>query len=209
MRGILGKKVGMTQVYDDQGNRVPVTLIDVRGCEVVSVRASSKTGAAVFQLGVGAVKAKGKNRPKKRYVREVHYNDGIERKAGDAVGAGLFGKDDFVDVSGLTKGKGFQGGVKRWGWRGGEKSHGSMFHRRIGSIGASSYPSRVHKGKTMPGHMGHVRRTVQNLRVVSVDEEKGLLAVKGCVPGHNNCFLMIREALKKPKKVESHDGKKK
>jgi large subunit ribosomal protein L3 len=160
------------------------------------------------QLGVYDSKKKSKNKPKKAFIKEIRLNAESTYKVGDKVTADVFAPGDFVDVSGTSKGKGFAGGMKRWNWRGGDGGHGSMFHRRIGSNAASSFPSRVFKGKTMPGHMGSVKKTVQNLEVVKIDLEANLLVVRGAVPGHNNGYLVIKEAVKKPKKVVKDDGKK-
>lgn len=129
-------------------------------------------------------------------------------KHGDETGVTVFAGGDYVDVSGITIGKGFQGGVKRWNWKGGGGGHGSMFHRAPGSIGASSFPSRVFKGHHMPGHMGAVKRTVQNLKVISVDEAKNTLAVKGSVPGHKGSLLIVKHAKKKRPKEEEPKAKK-
>jgi large subunit ribosomal protein L3 len=134
-------------------------------------------------------------------------NSSNQYKSGDSVNVSVFSEGDYVDITGTSKGKGFQGGMKRCGWSGGKASHGSMHHRRVGSIGASSYPSRVHKGKTMPGHMGDEQKTIQNLKVIKIDAEKNLIAVKGPIVGHNNGYVVIKEALKKPKKVEKNDDK--
>lgn len=209
MIGVLGKKLGMTQLYDDNGNRVPVTLIETEPSEVLGVRTKDKNGYSAIQLGICNRKKERKSKPKKMFIREIRLGENPTYKIGDVIGVDVFLEGDYVDITGVTKGKGFQGGVKRWGWAGGEKSHGSMFHRRVGSIGASSFPSRVHKGKTMPGHMGHAQRTVQNVKVIKVDKDNNVLAVKGAVPGHNNCFLVVKESKKKPKKVEKKDGAKK
>ena len=209
MIGILGRKIAMSQMYDEKGKRVPVTLIEAVPSEVLIVRTKEKNGYSAVQLGICDKKKRGKNTPRKKFVREIRLKEDSAYKVGDVLSVEVFAEGDYVDISGNTKGKGFQGGVKRWGWRGGDGSHGSMHHRRVGSIGASSFPSRVHKGKTMPGHMGNVRKTVQSLKVVKVDKENNLLAVNGPVPGYNSCFLIIKEALKKPKKVEkTNDAKK-
>lgn len=121
---------------------------------------------------------------------------------GEKAKVGMFKTGNYVDVTGTSIGKGFQGGMKRWNWRGGESGHGSMFHRAVGSIGASSFPSRVHKGKTMPGHMGNRKTTTQNLKIIVVEEEKNILAVKGAVPGHKNGSVLVRHAKKRPPKEE-------
>jgi len=205
MIGILGKKVGMTQVYDEKGKLCPVTVVEALPSSVLTVRSKEKNGYCAIQLGIVDFKKKTKNSPGKKFIREVKVDEGHSYKAGDVINADVFSVGDFVDIVASSKGKGFQGGMKRWGWSGGEGGHGSMHHRRIGSIGASSFPSRVHRGKTMPGHMGNKTRTVQNLMIMSVDKENNIMAVNGSVPGHNGTFLMIKEAIKKPRKQEKKD----
>lgn len=207
MIGVLGKKIGMTHIFDEDGKYVSVTLIEAEPSLVLGIRTGKKNGYSALQLGIGSRKKTHKNKPKKIFIREIRLKENPTSKIGDLIGADAFGVGDYVDVTGTSKGKGFQGGVKRWGWRGGDKGHGSMHHRRVGSIGASSFPSRVHKGKTMPGHMGSEKKTVQNLKVVMVDKGNNLLIVKGAVPGHNNGYLIIKEAKKKPKKVEEKRDK--
>ncbi len=207
MIGVLGKKIGMTYIFDEDGKYVPVTLIEAEPSLVLGIRTAKKNGYAALQIGIGEKKKKRKNKPKKIFIKEIRLKEDPTSKIGDLIGADVFGIGDYVDVTGTSKGKGFQGGVKRWGWAGGDQGHGSMHHRRVGSIGASSFPSRVHKGKTMPGHMGSEKKTVQNLRVLMVDKGNNLLIVKGAVPGHNNGYLIIREAKKKPKKVEEKRDK--
>ena len=211
MIGILGKKIGMSQVYDAKGKLTPVTLIEVEPSLITAVRTLQDNGYRAYQLAIGSTKKKSKNKPLKRFIRELRLSekDKMEKKKGDFIDATIFNEGDFVDIQGVSKGKGFQGGVKRWGWKGGVASHGSMFHRRVGSIGASSYPSRVHKGKTMPGHMGSAKVTTQNLRVIKIDKEKQLLIVKGAVAGHSNSYVIVKESKKKPKKVEQKNDTKK
>ncbi len=207
MIGVLGKKIGMTNIFDENGKYVPVTLIEAEPSLVLGIRTEKKNGYIALQLGIGNRKKIHKNKPKKRFIKEIRLKEDPTSKIGDLIGADAFRVGDYIDVTGTSKGKGFQGGMKRWGWAGGPKGHGSMHHRRVGSIGASSFPSRVHKGKTMPGHMGNEKKTVQNLKVVKVDKGNNLLIVKGAVPGHNNAYLIIREAKKKPKKVEEKRDK--
>jgi large subunit ribosomal protein L3 len=144
----------------------------------------------------------------KRYVRELRVADKGALKAGDEIKVDIFKEGDFVDVIGVSIGKGFQGGMKRWNWMGGPMTHGSMSHRRIGSVGASSDPSRIVKGKSMAGHMGHQQVTVQNLKVMKVDLANNLLVVQGAVPGHTNTLLEIRKSIKKLK-ANSQNGKEK
>jgi len=207
--GLLGRKVGMTQVFADDGNHVPVTVIEAGPCPVVGIRTMDIHGYDALQLGFGE-KKKGVSKPaaghfKKanvaptRVLREVRLEKGEMLQGyevGGTVTAELFKPGDFVDVIGVSKGKGFQGGVKRFGWRGGDATHGSMFHRAPGSIGASSDPSRVWPGHRLPGRMGGVRRTVLNLVVVRVLPEQNLVLVRGAVPGPNGSVVMVRKSVK-------------
>ena len=221
MNGILGKKIGMTNIFDKDGRFIPVTLIEAGPCVVLGAKTKERDGYSSVLLGFGEKKAKKVKKPQeklfkklgvspKKFIREIRTNGSTGLVAGDKVEVRIFKQGDFVDVAGVTIGKGFQGGVKRWHWAGGETSHGSMFHRAPGSIGASSFPSRVFKGQHLPGHMGAVRRTVQNLRVIVIDEEKNFLAVKGAVPGHRGNFLIVKHARKRPpkKEVKLDEGKK-
>jgi large subunit ribosomal protein L3 len=205
--GILGIKLGMTQVFTEDGASVPCTVMQVGPCVVVQRRTKQKDGYDGVQLGlVEFVKPQRINKPMTghfnkagvapmRVLREVRLEEsGDEAKAGDRVLVDRFAPGEFVDVTGVSKGKGFQGGVKRWHYRGGDATHGSMFHRAPGGIGASSFPSRVWKGQHFPGHMGHERVTVKRLRVVKVDNEENLLLVRGSVPGPRGSYLLIRKA---------------
>jgi len=198
MLGILGKKIGMTHIYDGTGKMTPVTLIEAEPSLVMGLCTVEKNGYSSIMLGIGERKKATKNKPKKMFIKEIRLKDKPTNKIGDLISVDMFLEGDHVDITGITKGKGFQGGMKRWGWRGGEGGHGSMHHRRVGSIGASSFPSRVHRGKTMPGHMGSVKKTVQNLKVVKVDKTGNMLAVAGSIPGANNSYLVIKEAIKIP-----------
>jgi len=202
MVGILGKKLGMTQVFTGDGKLVSVTAIEVGPCPVLAIKPKS------IQIGFDPIKENRVKNPilgffKKiniaplRIIREVLREAGKEYKIGEEVKADLFKAGDFVDITGTSIGKGFQGGMKRWHWKGGPASHGSTSHRRVGSIGSSTTPGRVFKGHHMPGHMGAAQVTLQNLRIVKVDAQKNLLLVKGAVPGHKNSYLMIRKAKKK------------
>jgi len=207
--GLLGRKVGMTQVFADDGSHVPVTVIEAGPCPVVGIRTMDSHGYNALQLGFGE-KKKGVSKPaaghfKKanvaptRVLREVRLEKGEMLQGyevGGTVTAELFKPGDFVDVIGVSKGKGFQGGVKRFGWSGGDATHGSMFHRAPGSIGASSDPSRVWPGHHLPGRMGGVRRTVLNLVVVRVLPEQNLVLVRGAVPGPNGSVVMVRKSVK-------------
>lgn len=202
--GLMGKKVGMTQIFDNEGNIIPVTVVEVGPCTVLGV----KEKPTKVVLGYSPAKETRLQKPvlgffKKlgvaplKYVREFKSSDNKDLKVGQELKADLFKAGDYVDVTGTSIGKGFQGGMVRWNWNGGPAAHGSMHHRRVGSIGSSSDPSRVYKGQHMPGHMGMDTVTVQNLRVMKVDPETNMILVKGAVPGHKNGFIMINKSFKK------------
>jgi large subunit ribosomal protein L3 len=205
--GILGKKIGMSQVFREDGQAVPVTLLKAGPCMVVQRKTPTADGYDAVQLGlVEFIKPQRINKPatghlKKagaegaKFMREFHLRPGDDDfKAGDQVLVDQFKPKDKVDVIGISKGRGFAGVVKRHHFRGGEGSHGSMFHRAPGSIGASSYPSRVLPGMRMGGHMGHERVTVRNLEIIDVDTQDNVLVVKGAVPGPNGGYVVVRRA---------------
>jgi len=207
VNGILGIKLGMTRVFADDGAAVPCTVLQAGPCVVVQRRSQQTDGYDAVQLGlVEFVKPqritkamtghfKKADVAPMRLVREIRLDESKDdSKAGDRVLVDRFAPGELVDVTGVSKGKGFQGGVKRWHYRGGDASHGSMFHRAPGGIGASSFPSRVWPGQHFPGHMGHQRNTIKNLRVVKVDSEENLLLVRGAVPGPTGCYLVIRKS---------------
>jgi large subunit ribosomal protein L3 len=211
--GIIGKKLGMTQIFAADGQVVPVTVLKAGPCVVVQRKTAAKDGYDAAQLGlVEFVNPKRINKPEAgrfkkagveptRVVREFRLvTDEQETKTGDRVTVELFRAKQKVDVIGISKGRGFAGAVKRHHFRGGDASHGSMFHRAPGSIGASSYPSRVWKGMRMAGHLGNARCTVRNLEVVQVDLDDNLLLVQGAVPGPTGGYVMIRHAKKVTKK---------
>lgn len=204
---ILGIKLGMTQVFAEDGMAVPCTVLQAGPCVVVERRTKDKHGYDAVQLGLvefikpqRVTKALAGHFKKAgvapmRCLREVRLADSAEEtKPGDRVLVDAFKVGEYVDVRGVSKGKGFQGGVKRWHYRGGDATHGSMFHRAPGGIGASSFPSRVWKGQHFPGHMGAERKTSKNLRVVRVDTEENLLLVCGAVPGPAGRYIYIRKA---------------
>jgi len=210
-KGLLGKKIGMGQHFTASGNAVVVTYVEAGPCVVLQVKNAEKDGYSAVQLGfekkpvrltkkpeLGHFK-KAKSEPL-RFVREVALTQDEQLKQGDKISVDMFEQGDFLDVVGVSIGKGFQGGMKRWNWSGGKASHGSMTHRRVGSIGASAYPSRVVKGHHMPGHMGSDVVSIQNLEVIEVDNENNLLVVKGAVPGYSGNYLIIKKALKAKKK---------
>jgi len=200
--GILGKKIGMTQVFSEDGSFVPVTVIEAGPCAVLRIFKD--------RLLLGFGDRKEKNTPKselgvfkkakakpKHFVRELPFDIDDKISVGQEVKVDIFREKDFVDIIGSSIGKGFQGGVKRWHWKGGPSGHGSMHHRRVGSIGASSFPSKVIKGLHLPGRMGNKRKTVQNLEVIKVYKDKNLMFVRGPVPGAKNGYLEIKIAKKK------------
>ncbi len=205
---ILGKKLGMTQVYDAQNVLVPVTVVEAGPCAVVQVKTVATDGYNAVQIGFSTKKEKNTaagefGHAKKagleaapRVLAEVRLKDAPTLKVGDVVNATSFTEGQLVDVIGITKGKGFQGVVKRWRVAGGPAAHGSMFHRRIGSVGMRQTPGRVWKNQSMPGHMGSEQRTVQNLRIVRVIADKNLLLVKGAIPGANGDDVIVRSAIK-------------
>jgi large subunit ribosomal protein L3 len=209
VNGILGIKLGMTQIFADDGAVVPCTVLQAGPCVVVQTRTKQKDGYDAVQLGlVEFIKPQRVTKSmtghfKKadvapmRFLREVRLEESTEEtKVGERVLVDGFQPGEYVDVTGVGKGKGFQGGVKRWHYRGGDATHGSMFHRAPGGIGASSFPSRVWLGQHFPGHMGNQRVTSKNLRVVKVDAEENLLLVRGAVPGPNGSYILIRKARK-------------
>lgn len=206
MLGLIGKKVGMTQVFDERGILTPVTVIKIEGNVVVAERTVEKNGYSAFVLGAVDVK---QNRVTKPYAGQFPENTeprkhlvemrefDKEVSVGDVLGVDMFNDIAFVDVEGTSKGKGFQGVMKRHGFAGGRKTHGSKFHRGLGGTGMAATPSRVFKGTKMPGRMGDAKTTVQNLRVVKVDEEKQVLMVKGAVPGPRQSVVIVKKAKKK------------
>jgi len=207
MIGMIGKKIGMTQLPDETGNMIPVTVLQVGPCTVLGVRTPERDGYSALKLGFGEVPKKKLNKPqlgelakvlgeRDKYpvevVKEFRISDVEKYEPGQILTVEVFKKVGKVDVTGISKGRGFQGVMKRWGFHGGPMSHGSKFHRRPGSIGASTFPARVLKGKKMPGHMGMQKVTVRNLKVVKVVPEKNILIVKGSVPGPNGRVVFIK-----------------
>jgi len=200
----------MTQIFDDAGNIVPVTVIEVGPCRVVQKKTTETDGYEAVQVGIGEVKERRVNKPLKghfakakvephRHLREIRTEDSeIMRslEVGQELRADLFQAGEYVDVTGISKGKGFAGVIKRWNFNRGPMEHGSMYHRRVGSLGATD-PQRVFKGRRMPGRMGGERRTVQRLRVVKVDAERNLLLIRGSVPGPKGALVEIRETVKR------------
>lgn len=200
MIGIIGKKMGMSQLFLENGNAVPVSLIKAGPCPIVQIKDEKTDGYKAIQLGFGEKKKvskpmaghlkKAKLKSTERLV-EIRVQDTGKYKVGEKVDVSIFSNGNKVAVTGWTKGRGFAGGVKRWGWHGGPASHGSMAHRRIGSSGPGTAPGRIWKNKTMPGRYGCERVTVKNLEIVKVEQKKDLLYVKGAVPGARNGYVLI------------------
>jgi large subunit ribosomal protein L3 len=202
MTGLLGKKIGMTQVFTEDGRQVSVTAIEAGPCPVLTVKEKS------LQIGFEPIKEARAKKPilgffKKidispcKLIKEVQKAPDKDYKVGEELKVDLFKAGDFVDITATSIGKGFQGGMKRWNWKGGPKTHGSMSHRRPGSIGSTTTPGRVWKGHHLPGHMGAAKVTVQNLQVVKIDAQNNLLLIRGAIPGHRNSYVIIRKAKKK------------
>jgi large subunit ribosomal protein L3 len=205
VEGLIGKKIGMSQVFDEAGNVVPVTILKAGPCTVIQKKTTEKDGYAALQLGF--VEDRNVKKPQRAQIghfkksgipvvaklQEVGYTEPLEIKEGDQLLVDMFEIGESVHISGTSKGKGFAGVVKRHHFRGGDAAHGSMFHRAPGSIGASSYPSRVVKGMRMGGHMGDARVTVRNLRVIEADKDNNLLVVLGAVPGARGGYVLIRK----------------
>ena len=209
-KGIIGRKVGMTQIFDEKGNVSPVTVIEAGPCVVAQVKTVETDGYDALQLGFGEIKDKHINKPEaghfakaglenKKHLREFRLESVEGVKVGDTVKADVFEAGEKVDVQGISKGKGFQGVIKRHGQHRGPMGHGSMYHRRPGSMGSTSTPGRVFKGKKLPGHMGRVTITIQNLDVVRVDMDKNVILLKGSVPGAKGSILKIKSAVKATK----------
>ena len=206
MKGILGRKVGMTEVFSTEGKLIPVTVIEVEPNVVTQVKTVDKDGYDAIQLGAFDKKVKSSNKPEmghvkkantqpKRFLKEIRGIDTSSYTLGQVISADVFQSGDTVDVTGTSKGKGFQGVIKRWNQSRGPETHGSTYHRRVGSMGTMR-PMRVLKGKKLPGHMGNEQVTIQNLMIVDVDTENKYILVSGNVPGAKNTFVFIREAIK-------------
>lgn len=205
---ILGKKIGMTQVFSENGQSLPVTVIQAGPCPVVQKKNMENDGYTSLKVGFGEASEKRMNKPERglfakvkvpvrKYLREFRISDTDKYEVGQEIKVSdMFQDGDRVDVSGISKGKGFQGTIKRYGQSGGAETHGSMYHRRVGSMSANTSPARVFKGKRLPGHMGVDKITVQNLTVVKVDADRNLLLVKGAVPGPKGGLLAIRDTVK-------------
>ena len=208
-KGIVGKKLGMTQLFDANGNVVPVTVIEAGPCVISQKKTAENDGYEAVQIGYGDLKASKVNKPQKghfqkgdvapkKVLREFRFEDISAMNVGDIIKADVFAEGESVDVRGTSKGKGYAGTIKRWNFGRLKETHGTgPVHRHGGSLGACSTPSRVFKGKKMAGHLGNERVTVQNLKVVAIDASKGLIMVKGGVPGSENAWVRVTDAVKK------------
>ena len=203
-KAILATKVGMTQIFNEEGMLIPVTVLQAGPCVVTQVKTEENDGYASVQVGFGEIREKLVNKPEKghfekagvdvkRFLKEFRFENAAEYEVGQEIKADIFADGDHIDVTAISKGKGFQGAIKRHGQSRGPMTHGSKYHRHAGSNGAASDPSKVAKGKKMPGHMGNVQVTVQNLEIVRVDTENNLLLVKGAVPGPKKSLVTIKE----------------
>ncbi|WP_195337005.1 50S ribosomal protein L3 [Paraclostridium bifermentans] len=209
MKGILGKKLGMTQIFTEAGNVVPVTVVEAGPVVVTQIKTTEKEGYNAVQVGFADAKEKSLNKPQKghlaaanvlkKHLKEFRMDSVEEFTVGQEMKADMFAAGEMIDVTGTSKGKGFQGPIKRHGQSRGPESHGSRYHRRPGSMGACSFPGRVFKNKKLAGHMGSVTVTVQNLEVVRVDADKNLILVKGAIPGAKGSVVTIKEAVKASK----------
>ena len=206
-KAILATKVGMTQIFNEDGTLIPVTVLQAGPCVVTQVKAEENDGYAAVQVGFGDIREKLVNKPEKghlekagvdlkRFLKEFRFENAGEYEVGQEIKADIFEAGDHIDATAISKGKGFQGAIKRHGQSRGPMAHGSKYHRHAGSNGSASDPSKVFKGKKMPGQMGHVQVTVQNLEVVRVDTENNLLLVKGAVPGPKKSLVTIKETVK-------------
>ena len=206
-KGIIGKKLGMTQIFTEDGTRVPVTVVQAGPCIVTQKKLQDVDGYSAVQIGFESADAASATKPQLghctksghgvfRYLREIKLTNSADLNLGDSLTVDQFLPGDFVDVTGTSIGKGFQGVIKRWNFKGGRASHGSRFHRAPGSIGASATPSRVFKNKKMPGQMGNERVTIQGLQIVRVDSADNLLLIKGAIPGHKNNIVIIKQSIK-------------
>ena len=219
-KAILATKVGMTQIFNEDGLLIPVTVLQAGPCVVTQVKTEDNDGYAAVQVGFGEIREKLVNKPEKghfekagvdvkRFLKEFRFDNAAEYQVGQEIKADIFAAGDHIDATAISKGKGFQGAIKRHGQSRGPMAHGSKYHRHAGSNGAASDPSKVFKGKKMPGQMGNVQVTVQNLEIVRVDTENNLLLVKGAVPGPKKSLVTIKESVKslELRKEEHQNGK--
>lgn len=207
VKALLGKKIQMTQMFLESGTRIPLTAIEVGPCPVVQIKTAEKDGYNAIQIGFDSMKEKNVTKPMKghfanaktnptRLLKEIRVDSVDEFEVGKNLNATIFEEGDHLDVTGISKGCGFQGGVKRHNWSGGRMTHGSMFHRRIGAVAQGTGLSRVVVGKSLPGHMGHETVTIQNLELVKIDAENGVIFVKGGIPGPNGGYVFVKTTTK-------------
>ena len=206
-KAIMGKKIGMTQIFDEQGRMIPVTVVEATPNVVVQIKTEENEGYNAIQIGFGEIRERLVNKPRKgtfakagvepkRFLKEFKLEDISAYSVKDEITVTVFEAGEKVDVSGVSKGKGFQGVIRRWNFKRGPETHGSKFHRAPGSQGASSDPSRTFKNRKMPGHMGHVKRTVLNLEIVKIMPEQNVILIKGGIPGPNKGTVVIRNSVK-------------
>lgn len=206
-KAIMATKVGMTQIFNEDGALIPVTVLQAGPCPVVQIKTADKDGYDAVQVGFGDIREALVNKPKKghfakanvankRFLKEFRFEDAASYELGQEIKADIFAAGDRIDASGISKGKGFAGAIKRFGLSRGPMGHGSKYHRHAGSNGPATTPGRVFKGKHMPGQMGHVKVTVQNLEVVRVDAENNMILVKGAVPGAKKSLVILKESVK-------------
>jgi len=206
-KGLIGKKLGMTHIFTEEGIRIPVTVVEAGPCVVLQKKTLAKDGYNAIQLGFGEQEAYKANRASVghcksagkgvyRNFREFRLDDIDQFNVGDVITSDLFTAGETIDVTGISIGKGFQGVIKRWNFQGGRSSHGSRFHRAPGSIGCSATPSRVFKNKKMPGQMGNEKVTIQRLKVVRIDSSDNLILIKGAIPGSTNSLVLIKDSIK-------------
>lgn len=206
-KAILATKIGMTQIFNENGVLIPVTILQAGPCAVTQIKTLENDGYNAIQVGFGDIREKLVTKPKKehlakagvgvkRFLREFRFENVDDYKLGQEIKADVFAAGDKIDATGISKGKGFQGAIKRHGLSRGPMKHGSKFHRHQGSSGAATTPGRVFKGKTMPGHMGHVKVTIQNLEVVKIDVDNNIIIVKGAVPGPKKSLIMLKNTVK-------------
>ncbi len=206
-KAILTTKVGMTQIFNENGSLIPVTVLQAGPCVVTQIKTVENDGYTAVQVGYGDIREVLVNKPRKghfakagvankKHLKEFKFENAADYAVGQEIKADIFAEGDRVDATAKSKGKGFQGAIKRYGQSRGPMAHGSKFHRHAGSNGAATTPGRVFKGKHMPGHMGHVKVTVQNLEVVRVDAEKNIILVKGAVPGPKKSLVMLKNTVK-------------
>lgn len=207
MKGIIGKKIGMTRLFTEDGALIPVTVVKAGPCTIVQKKTIENDGYSALQVGFEQLPASAAKKPYAghciksgkgvfKFLREFKFDNSSELAVGDTLDINQFQVGDFIDVTGTSIGKGFQGVIKRWNFKGGRASHGSRFHRAPGSIGASATPSHVFKNKKMPGQMGNERVTIQRLQIVRIDAADNLLMIKGAIPGHKNNVVLIKQSIK-------------